>query len=119
MPETWEDLFRKWTGRLLIDPGWDIKIVADPNLDAIATATVASEHRRVSFCYRTSNPPDNHAACHEVCHALVHPTYRVLCRYLEHPPASFEPFHCIYGYTNEEVVDTLARAFLKAYGEEA
>jgi len=114
---TWEELFRKWWGRLNEDGGWTVEIVPNQFLDAIARAEVCYPHRAVTFQYCGSSAPANFWACHEVVHVLVmrlwSPAYDAVQRL-------GDPGEAIRGHLRDEMegmVDALARAFLRAYGE--
>lgn len=113
----WEGLFRKWWERLNEDGGWTVEIVPGQFVATMADCECCFSHRTVSFRYCPSAAPSSFIACHEVVHALVmrlwSPAYDAIQRL-------GDPGEAIRGYLKDEMegtVDSIARAFLRAYGE--
>lgn len=113
----WEGLFRKWWERLNEDGGWRIEITPYQFVDGYADCECSYSHKCVTFRYGPRTRPSNFLACHEVVHAIVmrlwSPAYDAIGRLGDSQEA-------IRGFLKDEmegVVDTLARAFLRAYGE--
>jgi len=113
----WEALFRKWWDRLNEDGGWTVEIVPGQFVATVADCECSFAHRTVSFRYCPSATPSDFIACHEVVHALImrlwSPAYDAIQRL-------GDPSEAIRGFLKDEregMVDGLARAFLRAYGE--
>jgi len=114
---TWEELFRKWWSRLNEDGGWQIEIVPNQFLDGNAEVEAHYPHRIITFRYNPRSTPSNLIACHEVVHMVVmrlwHPTDDAI-------GLLGDSTGVVRKHLRDEMegtVDSLARAFLRAYGE--
>lgn len=116
--DTWEDLFRRWVDRLL-ESGWDLNFVADRSyVDAYADVETIPANRRATIRYNPEHLPRNSTACHEICHILV--SHLVLAvdnvvAALDEPARNIAKPRLIH--EEEETVEAMERAFLKAYEE--
>jgi len=116
---TWEELFRKWWARLNEDGGWNVEITARQFLANDASMEVHYSHRRVTFEYNPHSTPSNFIACHEVVHVLVMRLWYPTDDAVE---GLGDPAGAIRKYLKGEMegmTDALARALLRAYGEQA
>jgi len=112
----WPALFRLWFDRIIGDPGWTLRFIADDDCPNDAEVTHRFRYREATFRYRPSTPPTNALAAHEVCHVAVARLYAMSVDLLA--PLDRDGFaRKAVDAAAEEVVDDLARAFVRAYGE--
>ncbi len=117
--QQWESLFKKWFERLILDPGWSVSCVGDEHLEYPASYTVIIAHRQAVFRYDPNQLASNRIACHEVCHLF----FATIAKGTGHafgelPETGRRIAERHLKDAEEEAVDDLARAFLRAYGEE-
>ncbi len=116
--EEWEDLFRKWFGRLIIDPGWTLTFAPDEHLDWPASYTVIRPHRQMVIRYRPTHQPSDEIACHEVCHLFITQVEHAALNATDELSAPADQIaRKAIKDAAEQAADDLARAFLRAYGE--
>lgn len=115
---TWEEWFHKWMKRLL-EPGWDVRLVADPSLaEGYAEGVTVPGNQRATIRYNPDQTPRNDTACHEVCHLLVSHLAlagQSVADVLEGQAKALAEDRL--RHDEEETVELLERAFLRAYGE--
>jgi len=115
--EEWEALFRKWFERLLPDPDWTLRFIPDDECASDAGVTHRFRYREATFRFRPSLEPTDMVACHEVCHVLVARIYVNAKQLIESAGDPQGMGGVALEGATEEMVEDLARAFVRAYGE--
>jgi len=111
----WEALFRKWIGRLMPTPDWEIRFIPDDDCPNRAEVTSQFRYREATFRYRPSDPPNELTACHEVCHLLTARAYALGRELLDTAGDRDGIGRRAFDGAIEEVVNDMARAFVRAY----
>jgi len=113
------DWVERWGNRILLDPGWEIVVVADDTLPDDAWAKTIIAQRIVTIAINCSHIMDpRHVACHEVVHIAMKRFQAVTEHVLE--LLADQPRQLAVRTMDdakEEAVESLARAFLAAYDE--
>ena len=116
--EQWEALFRKWFERLIVDPDWQLTILADEHIDSPANYSVIRPHRQAVFRYRPAHTASTIIACHEVCHLFLSQMQHAGDQIAEQLPGPAQALARKWMEdAMEHAADDLARAFLRAYGD--
>jgi hypothetical protein len=110
----WRKMFNKWWRRLVSDSGWTIHYHADRECTCPAQVMVDHSVREVHVGYNPLAVPNDKVICHEICHVLVERSHNAALNVSRH---SGEAVVDLMRVAQEEDVDTLARCFLRAYGE--
>ncbi len=119
----WEALVRTWWERLMgpAGAGWQVIVCLEAPSErgaGFAQALHNWKYRQVTFRFYTEGAPDSATACHEVLHVAFSRVDGALCRIMDALPGACEDLaRQTLLDAEEEMVETMAQALVRAFGE--